>query len=107
MRSRTAKPYCSATKRFNMSDSMRRSSVWSKFMPVVSLQSEDHLRDDVLLDFIRAAEDRQLAVVEVLSGGAVGAGRADARAGIAVCQGLRHVGARRSEEHTSELQSQM
>src|SRR3546814_14893079 len=77
-----------------MCASMGRSSVWSKFMAVVSLQSGDHLRDVFLLDFIRAAEDRQLAVVEVLSGGAVGAGRADARAGIAVFQGLRHVGAR-------------
>src|SRR5690606_4889061 len=38
-----------------------------------SLQSQDHLRDDVLLDFIRAAEDRQLAVVEILGGRAVGA----------------------------------
>ena len=32
------------------------------------LQLENHLRDDVLLDFVGAAEDRQLAHVEVVAG---------------------------------------
>src|SRR5438093_11862919 len=77
MRSRLSKLYCSAMKRFRLSASMRRSSVCSKFMSE-PLQSQDHLGDDVFLDFVGAAEDRQLAVVEVLGRrrrGVVGADR--------------------------------
>src|SRR6516225_9301685 len=69
--SRVLNPYCSATKRLSVSASMRRSSVCWKSMASLS-KTENHLGDDVLLDFVGAAEDRQLAVVEVLRGGAGG-----------------------------------
>src|SRR3989344_299355 len=62
---RFSMPYCSATKRFRVSASMRRSSVCSKFIAATS-QAENHLGDDVLLNFIGAAKDRQLAVVEIV-----------------------------------------
>src|SRR5690606_4481401 len=65
--SRRAKSYCSEMKRSSVSANMRRSSVCSKFI-VPSLQTQDHLGDDVLLDLVRAAENRQLAVVEIQGG---------------------------------------
>src|SRR5450830_1729672 len=75
MRLRTSKPYCWATKRSRVSASMRRSSVCSKF--ISASQSQDHLGDDVFLDLVGAAEDRQLAVVEVLRRCGVREGGAD------------------------------
>src|SRR3989344_7084377 len=65
---RASKPICSPMKRPSVSASMRRSSVCWKFM-AWSSQAQDHLGDDVLLDLVGAAEDRQLAVVEVLGRG--------------------------------------
>src|SRR4051812_26252543 len=65
--SRVRNGYCSAMKRLSVSASMRRSSSSSKFM-AVSSQSEDHRGNNVLLDLVRAAEDGQLAIVEVLPG---------------------------------------
>src|SRR5438128_463265 len=76
MRSRVSNGYCSATKRPIMSASMRRSSVCSKFI-VGASQAQDRLGDDVALDFVGAAEDRQLAVVEVLHCGTRRGGRPD------------------------------
>src|SRR5690606_15278226 len=76
MRSRSLKPYCSAMKRSSESASMRRSSVCSKFTVRSSSQAQDHLGDDVLLDLVAAAEDRQLAVVEVVGRGRGGLGLA-------------------------------
>src|SRR5690606_26736455 len=67
IRSRWMKSYCSEMKRSSVSASMRRSSVCSKFI-VPSLQAQDHLGDDVLLDLVRAAENRQLAIVEIHRG---------------------------------------
>src|SRR5574343_86072 len=90
---RVSIPYCSATKRFRVSASMRRSSVCSKFIAATS-QAENHLGDDVLLDFIGAAEDRQLAVVEVVGGGSRCLFRAHGLVGIAFVLGFLDEGQR-------------
>src|SRR5690606_4284525 len=95
MRSRTGNVYCSATKRFNMSDSMRRSSVCSKFMGLIPCsKAENHLGDDVLLDFVRATESGELAEIEILGRGAGGAIGPDLRAVVIAFEGLRDIGAR-------------
>src|SRR5690606_30956252 len=95
MRSRTGNVYCSATKRFNISDSMRRSSVCSKFMGLLPCsETENHLGDDVFLDFVRATENGQLAEIEILGRGAFGAIWSDLRAVVIAFERLRDIGAR-------------
>src|SRR3990172_6628354 len=52
--------------RCTVSSSMRCSSVKVKFM--VALKLQDHLRDNIFLDFIRATVNRELTHIKVIAG---------------------------------------